>query len=719
MEGDQAAHSRKMEAAHLLPDDQLVAMHQQMIESQASYRNKLQSSQEAQHRQAILVQKLQGKVLQYRNWCKELEQRLEASRGSHLRRRDHKEDHSLEKALIQLEEEQQRCQNLAGVNILLREHLDKANEVNEALREDVSKLTTDWTRAKDELQYKESEWHKERQFFESYMRAEHDRILGIWRQVVTLRRYYLEMKTATDRDLSELKAEQVRLSGSILVNCFRLSSETRIWEASSLESTALKGQCQQLQQQPYMKPEKTDMEKEIYQQAQAIVSLRVKGDLAREDLQSRVIELTTLLEQSQKENEEKDKTVKTLRDTLEVLEANCSKMEYEQSLSKNANEEIISLQHVIKEITKAVISENGATVGGPQDEKHVEPGNSLLLIPDGLDNALLLVLDVLTRRRNEVQHLRKQLLASQNSVNSLEKQQEQQEEHCRFLGQRLEQLEEERDTLNSQLQRLQSTVEAHRSDYATMEKSRKELQQQLEVLEQEAWHLRRNNTELQLKGDMVDGEKEEQQQELERMMREREYIQEDRNALEEKHTSLRNELVTMREALEKSHLDGELVKQEKYELASALEQTEQSLAQLTSAHNKLKAETADLQGAAAKMSALNEALALDKVGLNELILKLEQENQMLLDKVDHLEKIKSSSKKQLNQTERTNEELCAEKIRLEQLLHKAEVLQESLQDELKMLKEEQKENYEKLKQGCAVKDIFWMGYSLPHLFTSG
>lgn len=56
-----------------------------------------------------------------------------------------------------------RCENLVGVNVLLRERTDKANEVNEALREDVIKLTADWTRARDELEHKKTEWHNDRE----------------------------------------------------------------------------------------------------------------------------------------------------------------------------------------------------------------------------------------------------------------------------------------------------------------------------------------------------------------------------------------------------------------------------------------------------------------------------------------------------------------------------------------------------------------------------
>nr|XP_042701883.1 centrosome-associated protein CEP250-like isoform X3 [Chrysemys picta bellii] len=171
--GDQEVSSMKLQTLQLLPEEQIVTLRQQMVESQASYQRKLQSSQEAQHRQAVLVQKLQAKVLQYRSWCRELQQRLETERvvqGPLSHRWEAKEEHSLERALVQLEEEQQRCENLAEVNTLLREHLSKANE-----------------------------------FFDGYLRCEHDRLLSLWRQVVTFRRHFLEMKTATDSEYKQVK----------------------------------------------------------------------------------------------------------------------------------------------------------------------------------------------------------------------------------------------------------------------------------------------------------------------------------------------------------------------------------------------------------------------------------------------------------------------------------------------------------------------------------
>lgn len=60
------------------------------------------------------------------------------------------------------------------MNTLLREHLDKASEVNSALKEDVGKLTVDWMRAREELESKESEWRSEREVRRGYGNASCD-----------------------------------------------------------------------------------------------------------------------------------------------------------------------------------------------------------------------------------------------------------------------------------------------------------------------------------------------------------------------------------------------------------------------------------------------------------------------------------------------------------------------------------------------------------------
>ncbi|XP_076208528.1 centrosome-associated protein CEP250-like [Aptenodytes patagonicus] len=656
--------------------------------SQASLRRRLQSSQEAQHRQAVLVRKLQAKVLQYRTWCRELEQQVEAGGGSLPGRWEATEDHSLEKALLQVEEEQQRCENLAEVNALLREHLDRANEVNSALKEDVGKLTADWMRARQELELKESEWRNERELYDNCLRGEHNRLLSLWRQVVTFRHHFLGMKTATDRDLSELKAEQMRLSGAILVNCSRLNSGIHLWESIALGRPVLKDQAQQ------------QAEQEISQKTQEVMCLQVRGDLEKKELQDRVMELSALLVQSQKQNEEKEKTVKTLNDTVEILEASWLEKEYEAALTTRAKEENLSLQKLIKDITEVVLDDSDSTVSiiCTDSSQHAESSNVLPCLSSvDAEHAFVLVQEALARRRgasylepssllliaclcsfpaHSLRALKEELSARQDSINFLQHQHRQQEEQCRKLQQRLEQLEEECKTSSSHRQHLHSLVEALRSDCANLEKTREELQHQLEVTEQEASRLRQSNTELQLKEDSAQGEKVEQQRTMERARRDQELLLKDLAALEGKHSLLQSELVAARETLEESHLQRDLLKQEKHELAMALEKAEQSVAELTGAQNKLSAEIAELRVATANTSGINEALALDKAQLNELVLQLEQENEVLSGKVDGMERAKISDQEKLNLCRRTNEELCAEKAHLEQLLKKAEEQQD-------------------------------------------
>lgn len=133
----------------------------------------------------------------------------------------------------------------------------------------------DWMRAREELELKESEWRSERELYDNYVRGEHNRLLNLWREVVTFRRHFLEMKTATDRDLSELKAEQMRLSGAILLNCSHLNRGVQLRESITLGRPVLKDQAQQQAGQ------------KINQKSQEEMCVQVKGDLEKKELQDR------------------------------------------------------------------------------------------------------------------------------------------------------------------------------------------------------------------------------------------------------------------------------------------------------------------------------------------------------------------------------------------------------------------------------------------------
>ncbi|KAG7483363.1 hypothetical protein JOB18_046615 [Solea senegalensis] len=211
---------------------QNVDLRRRLEEEQAAYKRKLTAYQEGQQRQAQLVQKLQAKVLQYKKKCVDVEQMLQEKSSELEKHRPgtsngrHQEETSsnLEDALIRLEEEQQRSSSLSAVNAMLREQLEQAGLANEALSQDIRRLTADWTKAREELEQKESDWRREEESFHSYFSSEHSRLLMLWRQVVGFRRHICELKSATERDLSEMRNELSRVSHSAQVSCASLST---------------------------------------------------------------------------------------------------------------------------------------------------------------------------------------------------------------------------------------------------------------------------------------------------------------------------------------------------------------------------------------------------------------------------------------------------------------------------------------------------------------
>uniref|UniRef100_A0A3B3RKT8 Rootletin-like coiled-coil domain-containing protein n=1 Tax=Paramormyrops kingsleyae TaxID=1676925 RepID=A0A3B3RKT8_9TELE len=163
------------------------------------WRKKLVESRERESRQTLLVHKLQSKVLEYRGRCQQLEQQLLTGERELRKRERIRDEHSnsMESALIRLEEEQNSI-GLAELNSFLRSQLSKSEEANEALREDLSKLTADWSRAVEEAGLKEKEWQNEREILTGHISQEHTRLLTVWGGVVKLKRQCHTVKSATD-----------------------------------------------------------------------------------------------------------------------------------------------------------------------------------------------------------------------------------------------------------------------------------------------------------------------------------------------------------------------------------------------------------------------------------------------------------------------------------------------------------------------------------------
>lgn len=62
-----------------------------------------------------------------------------------------------------MEEEHKKCEQLVAQNSSLRQQLIDSNRTNEALTNDLQKLTNDWSNLRDELLVKEDEFKEEEQ----------------------------------------------------------------------------------------------------------------------------------------------------------------------------------------------------------------------------------------------------------------------------------------------------------------------------------------------------------------------------------------------------------------------------------------------------------------------------------------------------------------------------------------------------------------------------
>lgn len=71
------------------------------------------------------------------------------------------------------------------------------------------------------------------QSFNEYFSAEHSRLLSLWRAVVSFRRQFSEMKSATERDLSHVRADLSRVHRSMHSACLNLNANQRSAETRS------------------------------------------------------------------------------------------------------------------------------------------------------------------------------------------------------------------------------------------------------------------------------------------------------------------------------------------------------------------------------------------------------------------------------------------------------------------------------------------------------
>ncbi|KAK2840475.1 hypothetical protein Q5P01_014215 [Channa striata] len=332
-----------------------LALSLQLEGEQRLWRRRVREGREREARQALIIHRLQNKVLEYSDRCQRLECELQDEvkqlLNTERRIRDEHSD-SLESALIRLEEEQQRSVGLAETNTLLRDQLSQSEQANQALREDLQKLTADWTRAMEET---ESTWLKEKESQLGREGQHQTQLLSVWRSVVALRQHFHSVKTATDRDLWQLKAEFSRLSSSLRSSCESVSSSLRLntrhlrplslsvlpphlpsdLPVSSLSppltsTLALPRPISPLSEVPpvststlgtFILGELEHKEEEEEEKMREVLDLKLVHDAEVSQLKERIAELSRMLEAELSQREEREQETERQRETERSLQS--------------------------------------------------------------------------------------------------------------------------------------------------------------------------------------------------------------------------------------------------------------------------------------------------------------------------------------------------------------------------------------------------------------
>lgn len=109
-------------------------------------------------------------------------------------------------------------------NKTLRDQLEESHHTNEALTGDLQKLTNDWEEMREEMLIKEDEWKDEEQAFNDYYSTEHNRLLNLWRDVVSVKRMFMDVQSTTEKDLGKLKSDIGDVGREMTMACSRIDT---------------------------------------------------------------------------------------------------------------------------------------------------------------------------------------------------------------------------------------------------------------------------------------------------------------------------------------------------------------------------------------------------------------------------------------------------------------------------------------------------------------
>ncbi|VDD74696.1 unnamed protein product [Mesocestoides corti] len=653
----------------------------QLLESElAENKRKIASLQDSNQRHQKLIQTLQSQVTHHKRKNTDLEmevedlklelqkkaKKLQSKELEHDSRLDARENMAkmreesliaeLENLTSALEQERAKSAELSRTNELLQDQLEEAASANQGLSRDVAQLTQAWRQATQQLEKREADWQSEEAAFNDYFATEHNRLLALWREVVSLRRAFTELRHQTARDFTQMNSEILRMGQSLQASCAALANNLKAAELESAD--ALDKSRRQLMAG----------EADAKARSQSLAESLARSQARLAETEGQVIQLNRRVQDLVTEVADKERVLNTLR----RLRASFPSPQPAETGDTTTGEDPVvatrrlidqthSMHHALSQIAQVVIADSanadadetqepfmasfqhqmetgdwlesgGGTVAtplpqrprstSPSSEHHTPPPVPLRLAspssssPPGklAETAVTGVQSALNRRAMQVQVLRLKLSSLRGRLAGLNK--------------RLNEGEEERIRLNDYVTALRADLDLVRKEVEATRLERDRIKHTLSISVEEKNILERSRATNTERITSLQAELEQLRHFLNTTSKERDEIVEQRNAkqlqyesetrenarlqrlLEQAETRVsqtREELTKVKEGHDGLQVKHDALSQECNELTDKVERIERRAAELTEQVASIQKEKEDLQAKLLRLESVLEA----------------------------------------------------------------------------------------------------------------
>ncbi|XP_017860567.1 PREDICTED: rootletin [Drosophila arizonae] len=722
-------------------------LRQRLADESHSYRKRLDTYKQAQHNQANLVSRLQSKIQQYRQRCSDLEERMHdtikptttmpgppklttgptASQvmcstsltlgqsslpcSSSLDSpppscgRDYlHDDVSSSELCRKLEEEHNRCEQILAQNNALRQQLEESNRTNEALTNDLQKLTNDWGNMRDELLIKEDEFKEEEQAFKDYYNSEHNRLLKMWREVVAVKRAFKDMQSAMKAEVAKMGQEINGVSKDI--NCSNSSVAFALQQAKHAADEELK-----------------------------------QSRRSNDELQAQLATLKVQYESARHEIMERDQRLLELMNQLKKLEDRCAQAESQAALANRYNDEIERLNNSMREIAQAVVQDAeiadreadaevnsamqhmhltrdaGSVAGGSANAGVAAGGgksprrNSTRASQAFAEGTISAVQAALHKYQLALHDMQVKFQQSSETLRSTRSQLETSEGTKQLLTSKMQQLTEKLDASNSKLsellqerESLQKSLDEVRVQKQQAEMGRADLNNAFENLSADFEKLQLNYGKLQKRIDSMEEDKKAVELEIQRILKDKNITELNLRSEEDRSSRLREETISLREELNRVSLNRDLLEQQRIESDNLINLLEKQKCDLEYDLDKLLLDKCDLQEKHEKLSNNNCSTSDELKSVQNSLVEAQEERKKLRAQVADQASEIGELKKELAVLDKARLELETDNLSYSEKLKCLQLEKEKILQDLACMTREKCDVHNQLTAMCRKKE---------------